>query len=123
MEAKQVPAEPTDQVEFDRTKSSNQMFYEEFCRLQTTQVVLAKKLENMLSYKQRLAKALKEVETSLKKHEKDLHLTFEVNDERRKRNRRNAQQIARRFRCPVKGCQKSYGMEGTLTQHIKIKHK
>ena len=28
----------------------------------------------------------------------------------------------RLYRCPVEGCNKSYGMEGTLNQHIKIKH-
>ena len=77
----------------------------------------------MLNRKKNLAEALTQVENTMKKHEVDLHMPFEVNDEKRKRCRRNAQEIARQFKCPVKGCGKSYGMEGTLTQHIKIKHR
>ena len=74
----------------DLKKSSNEMFYKEFCRLQMTQAVLASRLQQMLNHKKEVAVALKEVETSMKKHEGDLHLNFEVNDEKRKRNRRNA---------------------------------
>jgi len=50
-----------------------------------------------------------------KKHEAALNMPFEVNDEKRKRNRRVAGKIARQFKCPVPNCCKSYGMEGTLT--------
>ena len=40
----------------------------------------------------------------------------------RKRYRRTAEEIERRFRCPVENCNKAYGCEGSLNQHIKIKH-
>ena len=39
-----------------------------------------------------------------------------------KRYRRTANEIERRFRCPVESCMKAYGCEGSLNQHIKIKH-
>jgi len=39
-----------------------------------------------------------------------------------KRQRRLATQIDRHYRCPIQNCMKSYGSEGSLFQHIKIKH-
>jgi len=41
----------------------------------------------------------------------------------KKRHRRTATEISRHFKCPIEGCGKSYGSEGSLTQHIKNKHK
>ena len=41
----------------------------------------------------------------------------------KKRHRRTATEINRHYRCPVEGCGKSYGSEGSLSQHIKNKHK
>ncbi len=33
-----------------------------------------------------------------------------------------ATQIERMFQCPVNNCDKSYGSDGSLTQHLKLKH-
>ena len=44
------------------------------------------------------------------------------NDDRKKRVRRTASEIHRHYRCQVENCQKSYGSEGSLNQHIKLKH-
>lgn len=38
------------------------------------------------------------------------------------RFRRTADKIVRRFRCSAKDCGKSYGSEGSLKQHLKLKH-
>ncbi len=43
-------------------------------------------------------------------------------EERHKRRRRPANEIARNFKCPADGCGKSYGSEGSMLQHIKLKH-
>eukprot|EP01016_Furgasonia_blochmanni_P020152 TRINITY_DN2246_c0_g1_i15.p2 TRINITY_DN2246_c0_g1~~TRINITY_DN2246_c0_g1_i15.p2 ORF type:complete len:111 (-),score=25.27 TRINITY_DN2246_c0_g1_i15:282-614(-) len=43
-------------------------------------------------------------------------------DEKKKRHRRPACEIDRHYKCPVDACQKSYGSEGSLSQHIKLKH-
>jgi len=40
----------------------------------------------------------------------------------KKRIRRTAMEIERRFRCPVIDCNKGYGAEATLLQHIRRKH-
>jgi len=49
-------------------------------------------------------------------------MTFDITDERRKRHRRTANEISRHYVCPIEDCPKSYGSEGSLNQHLKIKH-
>ena len=39
-----------------------------------------------------------------------------------KRKRRKAKGIQRRYACPVQECGKSYGSDGSLNQHIRLKH-
>jgi hypothetical protein len=41
---------------------------------------------------------------------------------RKKRHRRTAGEISRSYECPITECARSYGSEGSLLQHIKIKH-
>lgn len=41
---------------------------------------------------------------------------------RKKHNRRCANDIERKYKCPYKKCEKYYGSEGSLNLHIKIKH-
>jgi hypothetical protein len=49
-------------------------------------------------------------------------MPFEIDNEKKKRHRRTATEIARHFKCPIDDCPKSYGSEGSLNQHIKLKH-
>jgi hypothetical protein len=50
--------------------------------------------------------------------------TTTPNDDKvkRKRFRRKATQIERLYRCQEKGCNRSYGTEGALKMHLKLKH-
>ena len=41
---------------------------------------------------------------------------------RRRRYRRRANQISRSYVCAIATCRKAYGSEGSLNQHMKIKH-
>ena len=41
---------------------------------------------------------------------------------RRVRERRRAEQIEKKFRCEVACCERTYGSEGSLQQHMKLKH-
>ena len=43
-------------------------------------------------------------------------------DDRRRRKRRTAGEIYRHHTCVVQSCQKSYGSEGSLNQHLRLKH-
>lgn len=45
-----------------------------------------------------------------------------TDSEKKKRFRRAAKSIARMFECPAEKCYKSYGSEGSLHQHIRLKH-
>jgi hypothetical protein len=49
-------------------------------------------------------------------------MTFDIGEEKRKRHRRTAPEISRHYKCPTEDCPKSYGSEGSLNQHIKLKH-
>ena len=41
---------------------------------------------------------------------------------KQKKKRRKRDEIERNFKCPVQCCAKSYGSEGALKTHIKLKH-
>ncbi|KDO33227.1 hypothetical protein SPRG_02037 [Saprolegnia parasitica CBS 223.65] len=43
--------------------------------------------------------------------------------EKKKRRRRTAAQIDRKWTCTYTGCRKAYGSEGSLTQHMRLKHR
>ena len=43
-------------------------------------------------------------------------------DDKRKRHRRTATEIQRHYKCQMADCHKSYGSEGSLNQHMKLKH-
>lgn len=43
--------------------------------------------------------------------------------EKKKRRRRRAAQIDRKWTCTYTGCRKAYGSEGSLTQHMRLKHR
>jgi hypothetical protein len=42
--------------------------------------------------------------------------------ERKKRFRRTANEIEKRYHCHSEKCNRSYGSEGSLLQHVKLKH-
>ena len=60
-------------------------------------------------------KELADIVASFRESEKD-------SEEGNKRVRRCASEIPRSFVCQVVGCQKSYGSEGSMAQHMKSKH-
>ncbi|CAD8203820.1 unnamed protein product [Paramecium pentaurelia] len=43
-------------------------------------------------------------------------------EERKKRQRSLASEVQRNFECPINMCGKKYGSEGSLNQHVKLKH-
>ena len=46
----------------------------------------------------------------------------EIEDSRGKRERRRAEDIEKKYRCEAPCCERMYGSEGSLQQHIKLKH-
>ena len=50
-------------------------------------------------------------------------LKEQISEENRaKRSRRTAEEIEKKFKCEVSQCERFYGSEGSLQQHIKLKH-
>jgi len=49
-------------------------------------------------------------------------LMTESLQDKQKRHRRRAALIDRHYQCPVQACSKNYGSEGSLNQHLKLKH-
>mmetsp|Transcript_27076 Transcript_27076/g.31792 ORF Transcript_27076/g.31792 Transcript_27076/m.31792 type:complete len:88 (+) Transcript_27076:219-482(+) len=47
-------------------------------------------------------------------HHHHHHQGSSLHDDKRKRHRRTATEIQRHFACPVAGCSKSYGSEGSM---------
>jgi hypothetical protein len=101
----------------ERGEDTNFNYYHEYCRLYLANVVLTSQLRELVNEKNELISKL----VRLEKKADDLDGASNQED-RQKRNRRPAVEIDRHYRCPVGNCQKTYGSEGSMNQHIKIKH-
>ena len=77
----------------------------------------------LLNEKQELGFKLNRLNVNKQNHEEVLGMPFEIDTEKKKRHRRTATEIARCYKCPITDCPKSYGGEGALNQHLKLKHK
>eukprot|EP00331_Platyophrya_macrostoma_P023883 CAMPEP_0176440340 /NCGR_PEP_ID=MMETSP0127-20121128/20508_1 /TAXON_ID=938130 /ORGANISM="Platyophrya macrostoma, Strain WH" /LENGTH=162 /DNA_ID=CAMNT_0017824837 /DNA_START=206 /DNA_END=694 /DNA_ORIENTATION=+ len=71
--------------------------------------------------KEKLAEQLEAAQGTLKSATSQEAPTEDPNV-KKKRFRRVAKDIARDFRCPVSTCGKCYGSEGSLHQHLRLKH-
>jgi regulator of replication initiation timing len=68
----------------------------------------------------------KELQLQLSKIKNGSYSSYSDDDKMKsqaKRLRKKKHEIERNFRCTVNGCNKSYGSENSLNQHIKLKHK
>ena len=101
---------------------SDSQFYNEYCHLQNvTEEILAttqKQKMQLLSLKNNL----KELVDKAKVDEERIGWNFDFGNEKKKRIRRKAKQVDRCYKCKAEDCAKVYGTEGSLKQHIKIKH-
>ncbi|EAR84332.3 transmembrane protein, putative (macronuclear) [Tetrahymena thermophila SB210] len=107
----------------------NANYYQESCKLYLANVLLTCQLKELLNEKNELLDKIERLEKSQKRRTAEesnngiqgggSNSNF-AND--KKRIRRAASQIERNYRCPVANCEKSYGSENSLIQHVKIKH-
>ncbi|CAD8152588.1 unnamed protein product [Paramecium octaurelia] len=88
-------------------------YYLEFLQQYLHNVNLRKKVKELLKEKGEIQQKLEMLEKEGNNH------SFE---ERKKRLRSLASEIQRNFECPLTKCSKKYGSEGSLNQHIKLKH-
>ena len=81
--------------------------YQEFCKLTVYNKLLSERRQELLEEKQRFNQKLEILQETL-------------SNGKPKRFRRNADQIKRMFICIH--CNKSYGSEASLKNHLKLKH-
>ncbi len=87
-------------------------FYKKYLGEYYKNVNLVKQLLSAVTDNQRLEEELK-----------DISDTTESTSGKRKRHRRPAHEIRRHHKCPAPQCGKAYGSEGSLSQHLKLKHR
>lgn len=85
-------------------------------------IMLLDKIKETLTHKDEIVKKLAKIKHYSEEAVKDLDKKNEENS-KQKRFRRSAKEIERAYNCPQVKCNKAYGNEGCLNQHIKQKHK
>jgi len=104
----------------------NTNYYQEYCRLFIANLVLTSQMKELVAEKNELIVRLSKLEQqqgeiALKSPRSPRSFS---SDSKMKKNRirRKACEIDKHYICQVEKCQKSYGSEGSLTQHIRNKH-
>eukprot|EP01016_Furgasonia_blochmanni_P036197 TRINITY_DN409_c0_g1_i2.p1 TRINITY_DN409_c0_g1~~TRINITY_DN409_c0_g1_i2.p1 ORF type:complete len:293 (-),score=26.68 TRINITY_DN409_c0_g1_i2:128-1006(-) len=93
-------------------------YYQEYCKLFIANVVLTSQIKELLTEKNELISKL----TRLEVQSNTTGGFDSPSDSKKRRFRRTAAEISRHYKCPVERCLKSYGSEGSLNQHMKLKH-
>jgi hypothetical protein len=99
----------------------NTNYYQEYCRLFIANVVLTTQMKELIAEKNELLSRLSELEKKGDRMRKGSD-SPDLNSDKKMRIRRKAVEIERHYKCPSTTCQKNYGSEGSLIQHIKLKH-
>ncbi|CAI2374322.1 unnamed protein product [Moneuplotes crassus] len=116
MEKTNIKAEKGGQEELNK-EQINYHFYKEFCRLTIARDILKREIESCKSQ----IEAFKNKDSQEKLIESFNNIRDNCSRKER-RKRRTAVEIERKYRCRYRGCNKSYGSEGSLNQHMKNKH-
>ena len=110
-----------DKIDINLLQEQNYKYYLEFIKTEEINRILKNQLNNLQIEKNNLKQLIARLERKNKKLK--TKKTENINDlyVNRKRHRKNKNEIAREFKCNL--CEKKYGSEGSLKQHIRIKHK
>ena len=100
-------------------KDKNKEAYNNYCNFFIANQMIIEKIKETMKHKEDLMGKLNGLhETSVK----TLNNIEEQNGNKKKRHRRTISEIDRQFQCPINKCEKAYGNESSLHQHIKSKH-
>jgi len=99
----------------------NSNYYQEYCRLFIANVVLTTQMKEIIAEKNELLAKLSDLERGEKAPKEPTSAT-DFGTDKKARIRRKAADVERHFKCHVETCQKTYGSEGSLLQHVKLKH-
>jgi len=100
----------------------NTNYYQEYCRLFIANVVLTTQMKELVAEKNELLSKLSKLEQRQSEMALKSPSLGGDSESKKKRERRRACEIDRHYTCPIEKCQKSYGSEGSLNQHVKNKH-
>eukprot|EP01017_Pseudomicrothorax_dubius_P013745 TRINITY_DN1615_c0_g1_i7.p1 TRINITY_DN1615_c0_g1~~TRINITY_DN1615_c0_g1_i7.p1 ORF type:complete len:217 (-),score=38.12 TRINITY_DN1615_c0_g1_i7:52-702(-) len=103
-------------------EDNNFAYYHEYSRIFPTNVLLQTQMRGLLSEKAELMMKLSQLEKKTNELTGKTSGQFELVQTKKKRIRRMANQIDRLHKCPCAPCPKSYGSEGSLHQHLRLKH-
>jgi len=96
-------------------------YYQEAYNLYLTNNIITSKINDLLLEKSQILMRLALLDKAQNPIQYKLS-QIHPSQNKKKRHRRSANQIDRHYKCPVITCAKTYGSEGSLYQHIKLKH-
>eukprot|EP01017_Pseudomicrothorax_dubius_P049364 TRINITY_DN9168_c0_g1_i1.p1 TRINITY_DN9168_c0_g1~~TRINITY_DN9168_c0_g1_i1.p1 ORF type:complete len:195 (-),score=25.83 TRINITY_DN9168_c0_g1_i1:155-739(-) len=112
---------PSNMAMTQHADETNLNYYQETRKLYVANMVLTSQLKELVEEKRGLLEKITRLEAA--HNQPASYATSGVLDDRKqKRKRRTAKDIERHYKCLVESCPKSYGSEGSLAQHIKLKH-
>lgn len=123
-ESPKIELPPTlSNVDISILLEQNFKYYQEFIKTFETNKLLKTELGCLLKERN----DLKQMIARLERRNKKICPSFnhrELDDiyTNRKRHRRGKNEIRRMFECDYPSCKRKYGSEGSLAQHIKLKH-
>jgi len=100
----------------------NANYYQEYCRLFIANVVLTTQMKELIAEKNEILQRISDLERGEKTSVNKKNKSPETHDDKKSRIRRKANEVERLYKCTDMQCQKSYGSEGSLFQHMKLKH-
>ena len=121
--SKKEISHPLDKVDVNILLEQNYKYYLDYLKIEETNRLLKNELSSLLKEKNDLKQCIARLDRRNRKLYPD-ESKKEINDlyTNRKRHRRGKNEIKRMFKCGYPNCGKTYGSEGSLNQHIKIKH-
>ena len=110
----------------------NSDYYDEFCRQYLANMTLVTKIKELTDNNDLIRNKICNLE-SMEKLGPDSELADNLDnnnndgqstdsDKKKLRKRKKKGEVTRAFECPVDSCNKGYGSENSLNQHLKIKH-
>jgi len=107
-----------DNIDINILLEANYKYFLEFNKILKINELLKNKLKNLIYEKTNLKQKILNLEKYFNKNKNNIKINdIYIN---RKRHRRLKSEIKRNFLC--KYCNKTYGTEASLNQHLKIKH-
>ena len=85
-------------------------------------IILTARIKRMIEDNERIKARLRHREARRDSSKVDKRIPSVSSNNLRRRTRKRKDEVSRDFACPYPGCDKAYGSENSLNQHMKYKH-